>query len=146
VHLHVLGLQRLVRSFIHYSPKHKLRSRCAFVLTSSFADDDAPLPQKSRVTAFIITDSGPVVECWEVGSLLPGEDEGSTQRHGSKERPRLMKMDDEGMLAGVDILTWPAYAPLYPPAIYSSQLDFGSDPSYVVLLSLLALRIDTSPR
>lgn len=46
------------------------------------SDDNDPLSQKSRVTAFINTDEGLKVECWEIGDLLPQNQ--VTREDGSK--------------------------------------------------------------
>lgn len=51
-------------------------------LTKARIDDNDPIDQKSRVTAFINTDEGLKVECWEIGDLLP-EDQ-VTPAHGLK--------------------------------------------------------------
>ncbi|MCJ1393980.1 hypothetical protein MMC18_006857 [Xylographa bjoerkii] len=37
----------------------------------AYDDDSDPLDQKSQVTAFVNTDKGLKVECWEIGDLLP---------------------------------------------------------------------------
>ncbi|MCJ1421672.1 hypothetical protein MMC32_008038 [Xylographa parallela] len=37
----------------------------------AYDDDSDPLDQKSQVTAFVNTDEGLKVECWEIGDLLP---------------------------------------------------------------------------
>ncbi|MCJ1405851.1 hypothetical protein MMC11_009081 [Xylographa trunciseda] len=37
----------------------------------TYDDDSDPLDQKSQVTAFVNTDKGLKVECWEIGDLLP---------------------------------------------------------------------------
>lgn len=52
-------------------------------LLIKFGPDDAdPLDQKSRVTAFINTDEGLKVQCWEIGDLLPSSQ--VTRADGSK--------------------------------------------------------------
>ena len=41
------------------------------LLTEARIDDNDPVEKKSRVTAFLNTDEGLKVECWEIGDLLP---------------------------------------------------------------------------
>jgi len=87
------------------------------------------------MTAFVLTDSGVAVECWEIGALLPEQQ--ITRQDGSKGAVRRMHMGiGEGGLTGVDIITWPSYTTLYPPpsssdGSYKSNLfDFTLNPLY----------------
>ena len=53
------------------------------LLTKACIDDNDPIDQKSRVTAFVNTDEGLKVECWEIDDLLP-QNEVVTRADGSK--------------------------------------------------------------
>lgn len=94
------------------------------------------MEQKSRMTAFINTDDGIVVECWEIDDLLPDSVQQNARQHGSKDSVRLKQMSvGEGGVTGIDILTWPAPATIYPPPSgYHSNagLNFNLFPSYVI--------------
>ena len=52
------------------------------LLTKARTDDTDPIAQKSRVTAFVNTDEGLKVQCWELGDLLPQNQ--ITRADGSK--------------------------------------------------------------
>jgi len=64
------------------------------------------------VTAFVITDDGPVVECWSMGDLLP--DAQVLRSDGSKGTSRRMHMFADSDIEEVDILTWPAFTIIWP--------------------------------
>lgn len=42
-------------------------------LTKARIDEEDPLDQKSQVTAFVNTDDGLKVQCWQIGDLLPND-------------------------------------------------------------------------
>ncbi len=52
------------------------------VLTNARIDEGDPIPQTSRVTAFVNTDEGLKVECWEIGGLTSQNQ--ATRARGSK--------------------------------------------------------------
>ncbi|GIZ42788.1 hypothetical protein CKM354_000604300 [Cercospora kikuchii] len=90
--------------------------------------DDEPLAQKSRITAFVINDQGePSVECWEVDSF--SESARVKVAGGSTSKAHSLSLAHDDEVAGVDILTWPSFAGIYPPAgdtIHSkASLDFA---------------------
>ncbi|MCJ1334971.1 hypothetical protein MMC09_000237, partial [Bachmanniomyces sp. S44760] len=93
--------------------------------------DEDPIPQKSRVTAFVNTDDGLRVECWEISDLL--ESVPSKPRHcDSKGMPRRTQMGvGEGGISGIDIVTWPSSATLYPPppSHVGTAIDFSGKPN-----------------
>ena len=93
------------------------------------------------MTAFRLEDSGLVLECWEIDSLLPTSDQQMTPKRGSKGTPRVMQMGvGEGGVAGVDIVTWSGPTTIWPAPEFSSYaVDLTAVPSYVVLLSILDL-------
>ena len=76
------------------------------VLTQYFADTTRPVAQQNRFTAFVNTADGLRVQCWGMG----------TEQSGSKGASRVMSLATAGQLEGLDILTWPSYSNLYPPA------------------------------
>ncbi|QDS71415.1 hypothetical protein FKW77_003293 [Venturia effusa] len=74
-----------------------------------FADDN-PISQRSKVTAFVVDDGGVSVECWEVGNLLPDSARAA-------QGPRVLHMNWNDDLGGVDILTWGSPGPIWPPGL-----------------------------
>lgn len=86
------------------------------------------------MTAFVIKDSGLVVECWEVGALLPSSNQQRTRQRSFAGTPRMMQMGvGEGGVTGIDITVWAEPSIIWPPEFYSDVLDFSLAPSYVFL-------------
>jgi len=116
-----------------------LSSYCSLVLTLDFADNAGPIPAKSRVTAFVSDDDGFRVECWEIGVLV--ESISSTPQHcDSKGMPRRTQMGaGKGEISGIEFMTWPSSATLYPPPLgyANTALDLSAKPKYVALSSRL---------
>jgi hypothetical protein len=78
------------------------------------------------VTSFVLRDDGPVVECWEVDALLPREER--PKSYADYTVPSVIDMGvGAGGITGVDIVTWPAPVPIYPPpnAIHSNAFDLS---------------------
>ncbi|MCJ1404810.1 hypothetical protein MMC11_008036 [Xylographa trunciseda] len=82
-------------------------------------DEGDPLPQTSRVTAFVVDENGqPSVECWEFNNMI--NDMKIRRKDGSVGTARSMKIAAARELEGLDILTWPSYSPIWPdPGDYS---------------------------
>jgi len=104
---------------------------------------EGPISQASHVTAFVITDEGVKVECWQIGNLLPDSVSPSTRRRGQRGPSVLPLYNDE--LQGVDLLTWPEPVPLWPPPKGSSMHSKASSglPSglYTIQTGLVDIRI-----
>lgn len=76
-------------------------------------DEGDPLPETSRVTAFVVDENGiPSVECWEFDNMVSNMK--TLRKDGSVGTARSMKIADVGGLEGLDILTWPSYAAIWP--------------------------------
>ncbi|KAK5124110.1 hypothetical protein LTR85_001813 [Meristemomyces frigidus] len=83
------------------------------------------LQQKSRITAFVLSKAGePSVECWEITSVVNSQ---RIQRSdGSKGTAHALSLASRGEFDGVDILTWPSYAPIWPPGADGDYLHAKS--------------------
>ncbi|KAM3425744.1 hypothetical protein BST61_g7676 [Cercospora zeina] len=88
--------------------------------------DDETVPQKSRITAFVVDEKGvPSVECWEIGSVA---DSAQVQRaDGSKTTVHSLSLAANDELSGLDVLTWPSLASIYPPPTDSIHSQAGFD-------------------
>jgi hypothetical protein len=78
--------------------------------------DDNPLEQRSRVTAFVNTENGLRVECWEIGDLLPENGSGARQLS----------------LAGkmrVNIYTFPPSSRIYSSGVHTNGIDMRAKPN-----------------
>ena len=71
-----------------------------------------PLPEVSRITAFIVGEDGkPSVECWAISSIV---DSKQVQRaDGSKATAHVLPLASRD-LEGIDMLTWPSVSPIWP--------------------------------
>ncbi|KAF2277091.1 uncharacterized protein EI97DRAFT_457813 [Westerdykella ornata] len=76
-----------------------------------------PMPLKSRVTAFINTDNGIQVECWEIGDILPD----------SRGVPHGLRM--AASLESFDIMMWPSHGTIYSPDRGSEAGSIGEKPT-----------------
>jgi hypothetical protein len=98
-------------------------------LTIAFQDDDSePINQKSRVTAFVNTDKGLKVECWEIGDLMP--DVHVTRADGSTGVVRQMKMDSTGEFI-TNLFSFPPASLLFrfgTSGVHSNGIDFKAKP------------------
>jgi len=89
-------------------------------------EDTDPLEQKSRVTAFVNTDEGLKVECWQIGDLLPKNQ--VTRADGSKGTV------SQRTLAGNIAITLFSFAPSVTifsfgaTGIHSNAIDFRAKP------------------
>jgi len=90
-------------------------------------DDNDPLNQKSRVTAFVNTDEGLKVQCWEIGDFLPSTQ--VTRADGSKGTVRQQKM------AGNIQITLFSFAPSVTifsfgtDEVHENAVDFRAKPN-----------------
>lgn len=86
------------------------------------------VPEKSRVTAFVISDDGtPSVECWEITNMI--DEQQARRTDGSMGTARAMSLAGSRELEGVDILTWPSYSPIWPIAdddVRTGSFDLGA--------------------
>lgn len=88
--------------------------------------DDEPLAQKSRITAFVVNDKGePSVECWEINSF--SESARVKVAGGSTAKAHSLSLARDDELAGVEILTWPTFADIWPPATDAVRSKAGLD-------------------
>ncbi|PPJ55476.1 hypothetical protein CBER1_08023 [Cercospora berteroae] len=88
--------------------------------------DDEPLAQKSRITAFVVNDKGePSVECWEIKSF--SESARVNVAGGSTAKAHSLSLARNDDLAGVEILTWPTFADIWPPAADAVHSKAGLD-------------------
>jgi hypothetical protein len=78
-------------------------------------DEDNPIEQRSRVTAFVNTEKGLKVECWEVGDLLP--DTSSARRIQLARR------------MSVNIYTFPPSSNIYSTGVHTNAIDFRQQPN-----------------
>jgi len=86
-------------------------------------DEGDPLPQKSRVTAFVVSDNGtPSVECWEITNMV--ETDQIQRADGSKATSHVLPLARGRELEGLDILTWPSYSPIWPPDANSLHTEW----------------------
>lgn len=90
-------------------------------------EEGDPLPQTSRVTAFVVDGNGqPSVECWEFDNMV--NDMKIRRKDGSAATARSMNIATGRELEGVDILTWPSYAPIWPdPGAYIHDDEVEAD-------------------
>jgi hypothetical protein len=86
------------------------------LLTEILTDEDEPIEQRSRVTAFVNTKDGLKVECWEIGDLLP--DNG---RNGARHMNLARRMS-------VNIYTFPPSSNIYSTGAHTNGLDFRKKP------------------
>ncbi|KAF7187401.1 hypothetical protein HII31_11290, partial [Pseudocercospora fuligena] len=106
-----------------------------------------PLPQQSRITAFVVDHNGnPSVECWEITTIV--DDFQVQRKDGSTATSRAMSLAKAGELDGLDILTWPAAVPIWPiPDHDVAQTNFDLSASFkydIVLSSITEFSIDTN--
>ena len=96
-----------------------------FLANAIFEGD--PLPQTSRVTAFVVDENGqPSVECWEFNNMI--NDMKIQRKDGSVGTARSMQIATAGELDGLDILTWPSYSPIWPdPHAYGLDGEVGAN-------------------
>ncbi|PIB03024.1 hypothetical protein CB0940_11936 [Cercospora beticola] len=88
--------------------------------------DDEPLAQKSRITAFVVNEQGePSVECWEINSF--SESARVKVAGGSTAKAHSLSLAHDDELAGVEILTWPTFADIWPPAADIVRSKAGLD-------------------
>ena len=98
-------------------------------LTKARADDNDPIDQKSRVTAFINTEEGMKVECWEIGGLLPHNQ--VTRADGSE---ATVRQKNEALSRSV----MPSYTPVdtvihcFPPNTQLLKIDLNGVHSNVI--------------
>lgn len=89
-------------------------------------DDNDPINQKSRVTAFLNTDEGLQVQCWEIGDLLPQSK--ITREDGSKG-----SFSQKRLLGNIDITLF-SFAPSVTifsfgtSEVHSNAVDFRAKP------------------
>lgn len=112
------------------------------------SEADEPLPQKSRITAFLINEEGePSVECWEIGSIA---DSAQVQRaDGSRTTAHSLSLASSARFEGVDILTWPSFASVWPPPADTVRSKAALDIAFGFNLfnlqsGLLSLQLHTS--
>jgi len=87
-------------------------------------DRNEPIEEKSRVTAFINTDNGMKVECWEIGDLIPRNQ--ITRPDGSTGTVRHMNLESH---MRVGIYTFPPSAEIYSVDMHDNAVDFRSKPN-----------------
>jgi hypothetical protein len=99
----------------------------AFAIPSWRNFQGDPLPQTSRVTAFVVDENGqPSVECWEFDNMVSNMK--IPRKDGSVGTARSMKIAAARELDGLDILTWPSYSPIWPdPHAYSLDDEVKAD-------------------
>jgi len=90
-------------------------------------EEGDPLPQTSRVTAFVVDENGqPSVECWEFNNMV--NDMKIRRKDGSVGTARSMNIAAGRELDGLDILTWPSLSPIWPdPSAYSLDNEVGAN-------------------
>lgn len=105
-----------------------LLSGCAARPNNRFRaqDESDPINQNSRVTAFVNTDEGLKVQCWEIGDFLP--DSKAKRAGGSKGAMRATR------LAGNIQITLFSFAPSvtlfsFDADIHSNAIDFRAKPN-----------------
>lgn len=87
-----------------------------------------PLPEKHRMTAFIVEDGTPKVQCWEFDSQL---NTFQVQRSdGTRATASSLSLDD-GDLDSVRILTFQTHSNIWPPsglspAVWSAGVESGN--------------------
>lgn len=90
---------------------------------------------KSRITAFVVNANGePSLECWDISSM---SDSTRVQRNdGSHATSHALSLSKNNDLEGVDVLTWPSYATIWPPpegSVHSEHFDLSMSFKYVTL-------------
>jgi hypothetical protein len=80
-----------------------------------------------------VNDKGePSVECWDLAAI---SDSMQMERaDGSKGVSHAVSLSRDNEFEGIDILTWPSYAPIWPPAgdeVQSENFDLGNTFKYV---------------
>jgi hypothetical protein len=75
----------------------------------------------------------PSVECWDLAAI--SESTQMERADGSKGVSHALSLSRRNELEGVDILTWPSSAPIWPPAsddwVRSENFDLGNTFKYV---------------
>jgi hypothetical protein len=95
-------------------------------------DEGDPLPQTSRITAFVVDDKGnPSVECWEISNIV--DDSQQTQQiqraDGSKATAYSTSISRKSDFEGIDILTWPSLVDIWPPSgssVHAENFDLSN--------------------
>lgn len=78
-------------------------------------DEEGPLDAKSRVTAFVIDNEGnPSVECWEITSVVDSMK--VKRKDGSEATSQSVSLAGHDDLESLDIITWPTFSDIWPPA------------------------------
>jgi len=91
-------------------------------------DTDDPLDQKSQVTAFVNTEDGLKVECWEIGDLLPQSQ--VTRADGSKGTVRRKKMAN--LIGGITLFSFAPSVTIFSfgaTGVHSNAVDFRAKPN-----------------
>jgi hypothetical protein len=80
-----------------------------------------------------VNDKGePSVECWDLAAI--SESMQLERADGSKAVSHAVSLSRDNEFEGIDILTWPSYAPIWPPAgdeVQSENFDLGNTFKYV---------------
>lgn len=92
------------------------------MLTNFGIDESDPINQNSRVTAFVNTNEGLKVQCWEIGDFLP-----ESKASGSKGAMRATR------LAGNIQITLFSFSPSvtlfsFDANVHSNAIDFRAKP------------------
>jgi len=105
-----------------------LLASVAVARPSRAMDEGDPLPQSSRITAFVVDDKGnPSVECWEITTIADTQQIQRTD--GSKGTAHALILARSGDFEGIDILTWPSLSPIWPPdtnAVHAEWFDMAN--------------------
>jgi len=113
----ILSLFSLVTGSVA-RPGNRFRSR----------DETDPLDQKSRVTAFVNTDDGLKVECWEIGDLLPQSQ--ITRADGSKGTVHRKNM--ASLIGGITLFSFAPSVTIFSfgaTGVHNNAVDFRSRPN-----------------
>jgi len=96
-------------------------------------DDNDPLEQKSRVTAFVNTDEGLKVECWEIESLLPPDHSESNGLVRQKDMGSNMRITLFSFAPAVNIFSFGT------SSIHANAVDFSKKPNLFTVKAGLVL-------
>ncbi|MCJ1433325.1 hypothetical protein MMC27_002685 [Xylographa pallens] len=93
----------------------------------AYDDDSDPLDQKSQVTAFVNTDEGLKVECWEIGDLLPKNQ--ITRADGSKGTISQRKMEGNIQITLFSFAPSVTIFSFGASGMHSNAIDFRAKPN-----------------
>ena len=96
------------------------------LLTKARIDDNDPIDEKSRVTAFVYTDEGLKVQCWEIGDLLPQNQ--ITRADGSKGTMSRRKMAGNVDVTLFSFLPSTSIFSFGATGMHSNAIDFSKAP------------------